>query len=136
MLALRLGKLHVERDVLRGLTAKEFRGWEMFENLYPMIGMERLDYNVAAVLQMLHNINRAKGQKALPLKDFVLKFGEQEEKPRQTSKQQFTMLEYLAHMHANEGQGPAKVVEFKYPDPAEHDAVEKARAALKLVEGS
>lgn len=134
MLALRLGRPHVERDILRGLTAREFRGWEMFESLYPMIGMERLDYNVAAITQILHNINRAKGQKALPLKDFVLKFGEQEEKPRQTPKQQFTMLEYLAHMHANDGPTTPKVVEFAYPDPAEADAVEKARAALKLVE--
>lgn len=133
MLALRLGRPHVERDILRGLTAKEFRGWEIFEFLYPMIGMERLDYGLAAITQMLHNIYRAKGTKALPLKDFVLKFGEQEEKPRQTSQQQFTMLQYLAHMHANEGQGPSKVVEFAYPAQAEQDAVEKARAALKSV---
>lgn len=149
MLALRLGKLNVERDILQGLTAKQFRGWEMFEELYPMICEERMDYRIASIVQMLHNINRGKDQQALPLKDFVLKFGEQEEKPKQTLKTQWTMLELLAAMHANDGPRAPKVIEFKYPTPdeptteliavplepavseSEQDALARARAAMK-----
>ncbi len=148
MLAARLGTPNVERDILKSLTAKQFRGWEIFESLYPMICEERMDYRIASVVQILHNIHRGEKQKALPIKDFILKFGEQEEKPKQTLKTQWNMLELLAAMHANEGPRVPTVVEFKYPtaaDPeppatpalelglttSEQTALDKARAAMK-----
>jgi hypothetical protein len=97
----RLGILHVERDILRGLTAKELRGWEMYHELEPF-GEERADYRAASIVQMLYNINRGKNQKALELKDFLLAFGEQEPKQKQTPEQQFAILKVLAAMHAND----------------------------------
>jgi len=120
-LAVKLGKVNVERDILRALTAKQFRGWEHFEELYPSIGEERLDYRLAAIVQMLYNINRGKDQKALSIQDFLL-FAEKEKKPEQTPEQKFKILQLWAAAMANDGPPLA---------PQETDAIVKARAATK-----
>lgn len=72
---------------MRGLTAKQFRYWEMYDEIEPFSD-RRDDYRIASVCQMLYNVNRGKNQKPLPLKDFLLKFDAAEEKPRGQSVQE------------------------------------------------
>jgi hypothetical protein len=69
-------------------------------------GELRDDYRTASIVQVLCNINRAKGQQPLKLDECLLKFGEQEEKPKQTVQQQLAMLKILAAMHATEVEVP------------------------------
>lgn len=122
MLALRIGTLHVERDVL-SLKAREFHGWELFEEIYPMVSENRMDHNFASVLQMLYNINRGEKQKALPLQDFILEWGKEAPKQSktvvlapstgrtQTLDEQLNILKALAAMHANDQPPLPKVIE-------------------------
>lgn len=127
---MRLGILHVERDVLFGLTAKQFRAWQHYFELEPF-DETRQDYRIASIVQMLYNVNRGKNSPVGKLQDFVLKFGEQEERPKQTTQQQLSLLQVLAHMHANDPtpEAPKKVAE----GPSEEQiaaALEKARKAM------
>jgi len=126
----RLGKVNVERDILRAITAKQFRGWEHFDELYPMIGEDRTDYRIASIVQILYNINRGKDQKALPISDFVLKFDGDDEKKRQkqTADQQFRIMQLWAAAMASDGPAVPKVIEV---GSQEQDALDKARAAMK-----
>jgi hypothetical protein len=87
--------------LLRNLTATQFRGWEHFYELEPDPEI-RADYRAASIVQILYNINRGKSQKALTLEEALLKFGEQEQKQKQTPEQQFSILKVLAAMHAND----------------------------------
>ena len=51
---------------------------------------------------MLYNANRGQKQKALPLKDFVLKFGGEDEQPKkQTWQQQLAIMKMLAAAFAD-----------------------------------
>lgn len=110
----------MERDILRGLTAKEFRAWEIYHEVEPF-GDLRADYHAAQVVQMLHAVNRGKGQKALTLEECLLKFA-QEEKPKQTPEQQFGILKVLAAMHANDGLSVPYMTTGLGLDPASDDA--------------
>jgi hypothetical protein len=80
----------------------------MYYELEPF-GEERADYRTASIVQMLYNVNRSSKSKALELKDFLLSFGEQEPKPKQTPEQQFAILKVLAAMHANDEPGIPRV---------------------------
>lgn len=123
--------LHVERDILRGLTAEQFRRWEMYAELDPFDEV-RADYRAASIVQMLYNLNRSKQSQPGKLQDFLLKFGDIDDKPKQTPKQQIAMLKLLAAMHANE----APVVQVTEdgpkiePTPAEQAALDAARKAM------
>ena len=122
--------LHVERDVLFGLTAKQFRAWQHYFELEPF-DETRQDYRIASIVQMLYNVNRGKNSPAGRLQDFVLKFGEQEEKSQQTTQQQFSLLQILAHMHSSEPTPePQKTIS---EGPSEEEiaaALDKARKAM------
>lgn len=102
---MRLGIVNVERDILRCLTAKQFRGWQHYFELEISEDL-RADYRAASIVQILYNINRGKGQQALTLEECLLKFGEQPEKQQQTPGQQFAMLKVLAAMHAGDAEAP------------------------------
>jgi hypothetical protein len=136
-LAVRLGILHVERDILQGLTAKEFRGWEMYCGLEPF-GETRDDFRTASIVQMLYNVNRGAKQKALPLKDFVLTFGESEdEKPkRQTWQQQLAIMKMMAAAYATDAPTVPNVTEGIGPplQPAVVEETEDARVARYMAE--
>lgn len=96
-----VGRLDVE-VMLRTMTAKQFRAWEMYAEMEPF-GEERADFRAASIVQMIYNVNRGKGVRAIKLDQCLLRFGEPpESKPAQTSQQQFAMLKILAAMHANE----------------------------------
>ena len=126
-MAARFGILHVERDVLRGLTAKQFRGWEHYYELEPEEEI-RADYRAASIVQILYNINRGKGQKALTLEEALLKFGGAAEKPKQTAEQQFAILKVLAAMHANDvPEGPRQADE-------QQEVEQKALEQLAMIE--
>lgn len=138
---MRLGVANVEQDILRRLTFRQLRGWEHADEIDSLVDVElRMDYRIASIVQMLHNIHRGKGQKALPLKDFVLQFGEPEEKKRQSPEQQFQMLKLLSAMHAQDvpvskviDMNPHLAQPLKDVTAAEVSAIEKARAAIKVV---
>jgi hypothetical protein len=119
--------------MLRHLTAAQFRGWEHYYELEPDVEI-RADYRAASIVQILYNINRGKGQKALTLEEALLKFGEVEEKPKQTVEQQFSILKVLAVMHANDTpEGPRSVEEQQMVEQqaAEQLAmIEQARKAM------
>lgn len=126
--------LHVERDILRGLTAKELRGWEHYFELEPF-DETRADYRAASIVQILYNVNRGKGQKALTLEEALLKFGEQPEKQKQTLEQQFAILKVLAAMHANETT-PVLHAQPEGPrtDAEQQEAEAKAAEQLAMIE--
>lgn len=118
------------------MTAREFRAWELYNELEPF-GEERQDYRVASILHMLYHINRGKTSPTKELKEFVLKFGETVEERKQTPQQQFAMLKVLAAMHSNDAAVPVPdttptSVTFSNPtDQAAFDAeLEKARKAM------
>jgi hypothetical protein len=134
-MAVRFGILHVNRDILRGLTAKEFRGWEHYHELDPFTEV-RDDYRTASIVQMIANVNRGLKQKPYKLSDFLLNFEEAPEKKPQTPKQQFAMLKILAAMHANDGPAVPRVIEtgtVTFADDSEQKRFEeqlaKARSA-------
>lgn len=92
----------MNRDILRGLTAKQFREWEHFAELEPF-GEKRADYRAASIVQATFNVNRGKKQKAMTLEEAVVKFGEEAKettKPKQTQKQQLDILTVLSKMQA------------------------------------
>lgn len=80
--------MHVNRDILRGLTAKEFLGWEAYARVEPFnVDIEaRADARAASIVQVLQNVNRGKGQKAWTLQDAMLKFDEAEGKGNKDAK--------------------------------------------------
>jgi len=95
---------------MQGLPAREFRGWEMFDEIEP-IGDIREDYRAASIAQTVYNANRGPKQKALPLKEFLLKFEPAEEKPRQTWQEQLAIMKMLAAAYSSEGSGVPTVTE-------------------------
>lgn len=104
---MKLGILHVERDILKGLTAKEFRAWEMYCELEPFTET-RQDYRVASILHLLYNMNRGKDAPAKQLKDFLLSFDAPEEDPKPETQEQknarlLAVVKVLSAMHANDG---------------------------------
>ena len=113
---------------MRSLTAKQFRAWEIVNELDPFTE-ERDDYRFASIVQMLFNINRGKGQKALPLGDFVLKWAP-EEKQKQTPEQQFAMLKILAAMSGGDASGQQPKIIITDAAPAELSELNKARLAM------
>jgi len=131
---MRLGIVNVERDILRGLTAKQFRGWEIYYELEPF-NEERADYRAASICATLANVNRGKNQRPYKTEDFLLRFGDrgEEERPKQTRQQQWEMLKLLAAMHANDV--PVVVAPSIAEPSADDDArlraeLEKARSAV------
>ena len=93
-----------------------------------MIGEMRADLRIASIVQILHNIHRAKGQQPLPLKDFVLKFEDIEEERKVISSEQLmAKLRIISAMHGSDVQAPKVIQE---PTPAEAAALAKAREAM------
>jgi hypothetical protein len=76
--------------MLRSLTAKQFREWELFAEIEPFTVFSELraDYRAASIVQMIANVNRGKKQRGYPLKEFLLQFNEPERATRQTWQQQ------------------------------------------------
>jgi Protein of unknown function (DUF4035) len=68
--------------MLRRLTAKQFRNWEIYHDLEPF-GEIRADYRAASIVQIVHNMNRGPKTKALTLQECMLKF-ETEPKKQQS----------------------------------------------------
>lgn len=68
--------MNVNRDIMRGLTAKEFFGWEAYAQVEPFnMDIEtRADARAADIARMIYNVNRGKGQPELKLQDAMLKF--------------------------------------------------------------
>ncbi len=106
----------------------------MYHELEPF-GDMRADYRTASIVQMLYNINRGKNQKALELKDFILTFGEQEQKPKQTPEQQFAILKVLAAMHANDQPGVPHVTTGLGTEAAPDSATELTTGGTVVVNG-
>lgn len=106
---MRLGIVNVQRDIFKGLTAEQLLEWQAYDEVEPLEMIE--DYRIAAVVQMLYNVNRASGSRSLTIKEFVdaMRYERQRvhnegEQPttQQTPQQQFSMLQVLAAMHAND----------------------------------
>jgi len=82
-----------------GMTAKRFMEWEQYAVLEPFNEL-RQDYRIASVVQMIANVNRGSKEQAYKLQDFLLKFGEPENKPRkQTWEEQLTFAKIIAMAH-------------------------------------
>lgn len=82
--------------MLRILTAKQFRELYLYEQLDPSAEW-RADYRAASVVQVIANVNRAKGQKALSLEDVVLRFEESERKQQsQTWQEKLAIAKMVA----------------------------------------
>ena len=132
---MRLGVVNVDRDILRGLTAKQFRAWEHYAELEPF-DETRADYRAASIVQMLYNVNRGSKQKAVALEDVVLKFGAQEKKDqqKQTPQQQFAILKVLAAMHANERPSIEPAPDGPRPQAEQAEIEAKAAEQLAMIE--
>ena len=110
---------------MRGLTAKEFRGWEMYYELEPF-GEERADVRAASIVQMLYNVNRGSKQKAITLKECLLKWGEQDEpKKQQTWQEQLAIMKMLAAAYGQDAPSVPDVTEGIGPPGQPVAAVEE-----------
>lgn len=98
--------LHVERDIVHGMTAKQFRLWQHYAAFEPFDEV-RADLRAASIVQMLYNLNRRKNQKALTLEEAMLRFGDSDEKTSgkrerrynpQTPEEQLAVLKALSLM--------------------------------------
>ena len=84
--------------MLRRHTAKQFREWWLYKQMEPTESL-RADYRSAQIVQMLVNLQRGKKQKPYTLEDFRLRFGEQEEKPKQTWQAKLAIAYAIAAAH-------------------------------------
>lgn len=73
-LALRMGQPNVNK-MLRNLTAKQLVEWKQYNELEPFDEV-RADIRAAQIVQALINVNRGRNQRAVTIKDVLLKFGE------------------------------------------------------------
>lgn len=96
----------MERDILYGLSAKQFRGWELFAELEPFEFHTELraDYRTASITQMIANVNRDSRKPAYKLADCMLKFekdsgSEEPVQKRQTWQEQLNLLTVWARVH-------------------------------------
>lgn len=81
--------------MLRSLPAKWFRLWEAYYQLEPW-GDELAGWHAASIAQMVHNV-AVGGKHQKPLKDFLLKFDQVQEKPlRQSWEQQLALMKIFA----------------------------------------
>ncbi len=71
-------------QMLRELTAKQFRDWEVYATLEPF-DEKRSDFRAAQIVQMLYNVNRGKNVKAITLEECLLQF-ELPERPQNQSR--------------------------------------------------
>lgn len=95
--------------MLRAMNHKQFLGWECYARLEPFAEW-RMDYRMGHIVQALLNVNLGKDQKAYELKDIVLKFDDQEPKPKMTIQQQIFIAKFMANQAAflhkqNKGRG-------------------------------
>lgn len=70
-----MGRLDVHQ-MLREMSAKQFREWEIYAELEPF-SEKRADYRAASIVQMLANVNRSSKRSPYKLEDFVLKFDQE-----------------------------------------------------------
>jgi hypothetical protein len=101
---MRLGVLDVDK-MLRRLTAKQFRGWVQYAELEPFQFDTELrdDYRIAAVAQVIANVNRGEKQRAFTVEDFRLKFDEEkkETSPEETRRLHLLWIRSIAQAHAH-----------------------------------
>ncbi len=83
----------------RSITARQFLELLVYKRMEPFREL-RADYRIASIVQMLGNVNRAKGQKAFTLEDFLLKFDTEAERPRQTREQQIAVIRAIAKVYS------------------------------------
>jgi hypothetical protein len=89
-------------SLTRRLTAKQFLDWEHYDAIEPF-GDDRADMRAASIVQMLYNINRGKGQKALTLKDFMLTFKEAAPKKEKTWQEMAATARLIASIYNASG---------------------------------
>jgi hypothetical protein len=92
-LAVKLGHANVD-GMLRAMSAKQFRDWETYAQIEPF-GEMRQDYRIASVVAMIFNM-AVKSEDRKPIKEFLLPFGEDVEKSRQTPEQMERMAKWIA----------------------------------------
>lgn len=84
--------------MLRSITSEQFLEWMHYDALDPF-GEWRADWRSAEIVTMIANVNRDSKKRKEPYKttDFLVKFGEREaDKPRQTVKQQLSIVKMIA----------------------------------------
>lgn len=116
--------------MLRRMSAKDFRGWEIYAGLEPF-GEVRADHRAAQVAQMVFNMAVAAKHRK-PLKDFILPTIEYEEasKPRQDT---FAVMKILAAAYSTDttpSEGVAVEKEDRVMMENMKEQMARARAAL------
>jgi hypothetical protein len=89
--------------MLRGMTVAQFFEWIAYAEMEPFDEI-RADYRAASIVAMIANMNRdiKKHPRALPIADFVLKFGVETTRPkRQTWQEQKLVAAQFAAMYAD-----------------------------------
>ena len=97
---MRLGYANVDA-MLRGMTVMQFFEWVTYAELEPFDEV-RDDYRAASIVAMIANMNRdtKRHPSAIPLTDFVLKFGVDTTKPKkQTWQEQKLIAAQFAAMY-------------------------------------
>jgi hypothetical protein len=76
-MAVKLGKVDVDREILGVITLDQLLEWQAFAELEPFDEV-RQDLRIASIVEVLLNINRDTKRKPVPytLKDTVLYFGD------------------------------------------------------------
>ena len=132
-MAVRLGVVNVERDILKGLTAQQFLRWELYSMFEPF-GEERADYRAASIAAVIANVNRSKKQKPYKIEDFLLKFGEAEPKKKQTWQEQLAIMKLLAASYSTDP-GPAVPEPVHDPGPpVDEGHIAELKQKLAMIE--
>lgn len=94
---MKLGILHVERDIMNGLTAKEFLGWEAFARLEPF-DFKWENYKSAMIVREIRNLFLEKGATPATLDDCSLAVKEEPDTPRapQTFQEQIAIAKIMS----------------------------------------
>jgi hypothetical protein len=79
-LALNVGQPNVDR-MLRGMTTRQLTEWRAYADLEPF-DEEREDYRAASIVHAIRNAFRKKGAPPISLKECVVQFGADAEKPK------------------------------------------------------
>lgn len=99
-LAVKLGKSSVTA-MLRGMTSIEWRDWQIYLSLAP-VGEERADIRAAQICQTIVNMWRDTKEhpQPIPLKDFLLRFGDDDDTPKKPVEEKQSVDEIFGHVSA------------------------------------
>jgi hypothetical protein len=95
----KLGKANVDK-MLRKLTAKQFRDWEIYASLEPFNEL-RQDYRIASLAVLHANLHRDPKTTPYTIEQFLLNFEQKAPKQGNTRDMQIMMIKAIANLYSS-----------------------------------